>query len=312
MTKVKRTPVALEKHEIPGTDIWFNRVPSDDHPYKQTIDPDYVFRKELVQEVSYCLETNTNCMLIGDTGAGKSSLVVQMAAQLNRPLIRLNLNGESDTTVLLGRDYPTITPEGVRTMVYRRGPLAKAVEHGYWILLDEIDAALQPVLFCLQQVLEKDGHLVLEDTESTVIKRHPNFRFFATANTVGIASRHKLLHSGTMGRMNEATLDRFGVLIHVPYMEPTQEEVVISQNVPDLDEDFIKAIVRIANETRKNLQDDRLASTFSTRRCIDWAQAMTRFHPLRAATLTILNKLNQQDYKVVEGVIQRYFGNEEV
>jgi len=310
---VKRQPVStvpLEKHEIPGTGIFFHRVSEFEHRYAQVIDEHYVFRKDLVQEIGFCLETNTNCMLIGDAGAGKSSLVVQMAAQLNRPLIRLNLNGESDTSVLLGRDYPVVSETGVRTMAYRKGPLAEAVEQGYWLLLDEIDAALQPVLFCLQQVLEDGGKLVLEDTESTVIKKHPNFRLFATANTIGISGRNRMLYSGTVQRMNEATLDRFGCLLYVPYMPPDQEEAVISRKVPELDVDFVRAIIRIAQETRKNLQDDRLSCTFSTRRCLQWAQAMTRFHPLRAAKMTVLNKLNQEDFKVLEGVIQRFFGNE--
>lgn len=309
MARVKRQQVTLEKHEIPGTGVTFHRIPGYEHPYVPDIDENYVFRKDLVQEVSYCLETNTNCMLIGDAGSGKSSLIIQLAAQLNRPLRRLNLNGESDTTVLLGRDYPSVDTEGNRTMVYRKGPLAEAVELGYWVLLDEIDAALQPVLFCLQQVLEEDGKLVLEDGDATVLKPHPNFRIFATANTVGIAGRNRMLYSGTAQRMNEATLDRFGCLMYVTYMEAGLEEQVIVQKVPELDADFVKAIVRIANETRKNLQDDRLTCTFSTRRCLHWAQAMTRFHPLRAAKLTVLNKLNNDDYKVLEGVVQRFFGN---
>lgn len=308
MAKIQRQQV-VEKHEIPGTGILFSRSPVSEYPYQHEFDSDYVFRKELVQEVGYCLESGANCMLVGDTGFGKSSLIVQLACQLHRPLVRLNLNGESDTQVLLGRDYPGVTPEGVRQMIYRRAPLARAVELGYWILLDEIDAALQPVLFCLQQVLEEGGSLVLDDADGTVISKHPNTRIFATANTVGIAGAHKLLYSGTTHRLNEATLDRFNVVIHVPHPDPDLEELIISRKVPDLDSDFVKAIVRIAVETRRNLQDDRLSCTFSTRRCIDWARAMRRFHPLRAAKLTVLNKVGPDDAKVLEGVIQRFFGN---
>jgi cobaltochelatase CobS len=298
----------MEEYTIPGTGVTFHRNPKANHEFIPECDETYVFREELVEMAAYCLDTTTNCMLIGDAGAGKSSLVVQLAAHLRRPLRRLNLNGESDTTVLLGRDMPTMNKDGSRSMVYRRGPLAEAAEHGWWVLLDEIDAALQPVLFCLQQVLEDDGCLVLEDADATVIRPHKNFRIFATANTVGIAGRNRMLYSGTSQRMNEATLDRFGVLIHVPYMEAAQEEIAIQNKVPTLDSDFVKAIVKIANDSRKNLQDDRLSATFSTRRCIQWAQAMTRFHPVIAAKMTVLNKLNPDDFKVLEGVIQRYFG----
>ena len=303
-----RKPVRTKKHEIPGTGVYLDAVPDFEHPFIPTLDPKYVFRTELVQEVAYCLETNSNCMLVGDAGAGKSSLIEQLAAQLNRPLRRVNLNGESDTSVLEGRDYTVKDEQGNNVLKFIPGPLAVAVQNGYWFLCDELDAALQPIIFVLQQLLEDDGKLVLSDVEGTVIRKHPAYRFFATANTVGIAGRNRLLYSGTMQRMNEATLDRFGVLINVGYMESELEERVIHGRVPDLDMDFVKAIVRIANDTRKNLQDDRLACTFSTRRCIHWAQAMTRFHPVRAAKLTVLNKLSQDDYKVLEGVIQRFFG----
>lgn len=309
MPELNREPVrhSIVKYEIPGTGVYLDQVRGLDHLFIPAIDPHYVFRKDLVQEVAYCLETNTNCMLVGDAGTGKSSLIEQLAAQLNRPLRRVNLNGESDTSVLEGRDYTVKDAQGGNTLEFVPGPLAVAIKNGYWFLCDEIDAALQPVIFLLQQVLEDDGKLVLSDIDGTVVRKHSAYRFFATANTVGIASRNKVLYSGTMGRMNEATLDRFGCLIDVGYMPSELEERVICGKVPDLDVDFVKAIIRIANDTRKNLRDDRLGCTFSTRRCLHWARAMTRFHPVRAAKLTVLNKLNPDDYKVLLGVVERYF-----
>lgn len=300
--------VQVVKHEIPGTGIYLDRVEGIEHSLIPPVISEYHFRKDLVEEIAYCLEEGVNCLLVGDTGTGKSSVIEQLAAQLNRPLRRMNMHGESDTTVLLGRDYPTLAEDGTRTLTFRPGPLPLAVERGYWFLVDEIDAALQPVLFCLQQLLEEGGKLVLENTEGTVIKPHPAFRFFATANSVGIASRNRLLYTGTMARMNEATLDRFGVVIHVGSMDVAIEEQVIHARVPNLDMDFVEAIVRIAQEARKDLSNDRIACSFSTRRCLQWAQAMTRFHPLRAAKLTVLNKLAEDDYRVLEGVVQRYFG----
>lgn len=302
--------VQIVKHEIPNTGIYLDRVEGFTHSLIPEGIPEYCFRRDLVEEIAYCLETGTHCLLVGDAGTGKSSIVEQLAHQLNRPLRRMNLHGESDTTVLLGRDYPSIAEDGTRILQFRRGPLPEAVALGYWILLDEIDAALQPVLFCLQQLLEEGGKIVLEDTEGTVLKPHPAFRFFATANSVGIASRHKLLYTGTMTRMNEATLDRFGAVVHVEPMPAALEQEVIRKRVPALDADFVEAIVRIAGEARKDLSNDKIACTFSTRRCLQWARAMTRFHPLRAAKLTVLNKLAEDDYRVLEGVVQRYFGKD--
>lgn len=295
---------------VPGTDVVLQKCGDIAAMAPGLIpekDPHYAFRARYVEEIAFAIETRQNCLLVGDAGVGKSSIVEQLAALTRTPLRRANLHGESDTTIFVGRDKPTEI-NGVRQMVYEPGLLAEAMEQGYWLLLDEIDAALQPVLFVFQQVLEDQGKLILEDGKGTVVRKHPNFRIFATGNTVGIASRNRLLYSGTLGRMNEATLDRFGTVIHVEPLSPDIEKTVICSKVPDLDPDFVEAIVKIAGETRNQLQDEQLSCTFSTRRCLQWAQAMTRFHPLRAAKLTVLNKLNQDDYKVLEGVIQRFFG----
>jgi len=160
----------------------------------------------------------------------------------------------------------------------------------------------------LQQMLERGGKLTLEDAAATVVERAKGFMFFATGNSIGIAGRHRTMYAGT-NRMNEATLDRFDAVIHVTEMDAKLEEEVVARNAPGLDRDFVKAIVRIAKEVRDQLRDDQLSCSFSTRRCIQWALAMKTFHPLRAARLSVLNKLNAEDCKVLEGVIQRYFGS---
>lgn len=294
--------------QIPGTGVTLPKKSGPAHDLVPEPDPNYIFRQLYVEEVAYAIERNQNCMLVGDAGVGKSSLIEQIGAHCNHPVRRVNLHGESDTTLFVGRDKPSVV-DGERAMIYARGLLAEAMEEGFWLHLDEIDAALQPVLFVFQQILEDGGKLVLEDGKGTVVRKHSGFRCFATANTVGIASRNRLLYSGTLGRMNEATLDRFGCVIHMEPLEPAMEEKVICAKVPDLDVDFVKAIVRIANETRNQLKNEELSCTFSTRRCLQWADAITRFHPLRAAKLTVLNKLNVDDYKVLEGVVQRYFGD---
>lgn len=308
MTAAIKHPDQHRMVTIPGTRMDMPvRAP---HPYGDhvpDVDESYSFRKPLVRALMYAIKEGENVMLVGDAGVGKTSLVEQLAAHTNTPLRRVNLHGETDTTLFVGRDKPTMV-DGERTLVYQWGILAEAMSKGWWLLLDEIDAALQPVLFILQQVLEDGGKLLLEDGQGTVVRKHPDFRIFATANSVGIAGRNRLLYSGTMGRMNEATLDRFGVVLHVDPLDEKTEIEVLCAKVPKLDPDFAKAIVKIANDVRGQLQNEQLTCTFSTRRCIHWAKALDEFHPVHAAKMTILNKLNQDDYQVLEGVISRYFG----
>lgn len=294
---------------VPGTQVALPVRQGPKHALVPDLDPDYVFRPAYVAEAVYALKNRQNCLLIGDAGVGKTSLVEQLAALGNHPVRRVNCHGESDTTLFVGRDRPT-EKDGVRQFVYELGILAEAMTEGYWLLLDEIDAALQPVLFVLQQVLEDDGKLLLEDGKGTVVRKHPDFRIWATANTVGIASRNRLLYSGTVGRMNEATLDRFGCVSHVQPMEPELEQKVLAAKHPDIDPDILGGMIKIANETRTQLKNEQLSCTFSTRRLLQWANAMGEFMPLHAARLTVLNKLNAEDYKVLEGVIKRYFGED--
>lgn len=294
---------------IPGTTVVMKKRPGRGERHELVPVPweGYFFRQNYVEEIAWGVENKQNIMLVGDTSVGKSSLVEQLAALTNTPLRRVPLHGESDTTIFVGRDKPT-KRDGLPAMEYRPGLLAEAMRLGHWLLLDEIDAALQPVLFVFQQVLEDQGKLMLEDDAGTIVHKHPDFRIFATANTIGAAGRHKLIYTGTLGRMNEATLDRFGVTLHMEYLSPKDETQVICAQVPELDVDFVKAIVRIAGDVRKQMEHEQLSCTLSTRRCIYWARAMTQFHPLRAAKITILNKLDVDDAKVLEGVIQRYFG----
>ncbi len=307
MSAVQRQPIAPARVTVPGTSITLPVRMSPANPLIPLLDPTYIFRTDLVEEVAFAIEAKQNCMLVGDAGAGKSSLIEQLAALTNNPLRRCNLHGESDTTLFVGRDIPTEV-DGVRTLVYKWGILAQAMRDGQWLLLDEIDAALQPVLFVLQSMLEDNGRLLLEDADGTVVHKHPDFRLFATANTVGIASRNKVMYSGTMSRLNEATIDRFGAVVHVGNLAMDDEIRLIMSRVPETDPDFARAIVLVANEIRTALAKDQITTTMSTRKCLQWAHAIRFFHPMRAAKVTIMNKLGAEDAKVVDGVIQRYFG----
>ena len=257
------------------------------HPRAPRVRP-YRFPQTQVEDISIAIEENMNVMLTGPTGCGKTSIIIALAAILGRPLIRFNMNGETRVSSLVGQKRPA-TKDGALTLEFCKGDLAIAMQEGYWVLGDEFDAAPPPVLFVMQPVLEEDNRkLHLPDTGET-ITAHPDFRFFATGNTIGYRANARARHAGTH-MMNAALVDRFGMVIAADYPERTEEIERIKVNVPECDEGFIDGIARVAEELRK---DDKFRADFSTRRCIQWARLVHRYDydVLRAAELAVVRKL---------------------
>lgn len=299
----KKAPVTSLRREIPGTNMSI-AVRPESHPLVPVHNPGYQFRQDLVEKVLYGIESGEKVLLSGDAGVGKSSLVEQLASLSCTPLHRRNMHGATEPEEILGNFE---TPEAGK-LAYREAFLPTAMREGHWVLFDEIDSAEQPVLFVLQMVLEDQGALALPDPNNTVIRPHPNFRLFATANTVGRAGANRLLYSGTMRRMNEATLDRFGVVVFVEPPDAELEMEIIMNAVPGFNGAFAEGLVQAATKVRAALRGEELTTTLSTRRLIQWARAMKAgFRPLKAAEFTVLSKIGPDDHDAVKGIIDRVF-----
>ena len=326
---------------IPGTDVVMEgfHTPHKRAPKKKP----YRFDSQLVQEVAIAVKLGMNCLFAGPTGCGKTSLPIQIAAQLGIPCVRFNMDGETRVTHIRGAQKPA-AKDGVLTLVFVLGMLAQAMREGWWVVLDEIDAAMPSVLFVLQSVLEEGNRALRIPETGEVIEAHPDFHVFATSNTIGYRSYKRAHHAGT-NMMNTAFVDRFGMIIAVDY-PPKEEEIErIRVHVPQLasgflyashDEDggvievnvgsaMIDGIARVAEELRRA---ERFRADFSTRRCIQWARLAEQFHNtawkpeapqgnlpfdmLRAANLSVLRKLDTAtDMKVAKEMIQRVFAYEE-
>lgn len=290
--------------EIPGTRFSVPVMGNGKHPRVPTRDEAYMFREPLCVPILFGIEANTPVMLTGNAGGGKSSLVQQLAAISGVPLVRFNCHTGVDDQMLIGAKEP----DGeTKTFKWIDGPVVQAMRNGWWLLLDEIDRATQPVLFVLQSVLEDDGKLELPTKE--VVEKHPNFRIFASANTVGAAGAHRSFYVGAPSRMDEATLDRFGAAVYVDYMPIEMEKEILLRKVPDAHPKLVDAMLSIASEVRQQLESDNITATFSTRRMLHWARATVfGMHPRAAAEITILNKLDPEDASVLRGFIERSFG----
>lgn len=281
----------------------------------------YRFIPKLVEEIAIAVRINLNVMLVGPAGCGKTSLPVQVAAHAGYSCVRFNLNGETRVAHLRGQQRPA-AEDGVLTLAFTPGLLAEAMRAGWWVILDELDAAPPPVLFVLQPVLE-EGNRTLDIPETGErVDAHPDFRVFATSNTVGFRSRARGRHAGT-NIMNTALVDRFGMLIGVDYPSRTDENEIVRIHAPGLAKTpegkiIIDGCCRVAEKLRG---DDRFKADFSTRRVIQWVQLIEQFpvanhkatkslpwDVLRAANLAALRKFESPtDAKVAYEIVCRQF-----
>lgn len=299
----RKKPASAESVLIPNTELTLPRIGDGSHVRVPKWDPDYNFRPEIFYPLVFAVDSNQPVLLTGDAGGGKSSAVEQLAHLLGAPLVRYNCHTGVDDQALVGAKEP----DGeTRELVWKDGLVVRAMREGWWLLLDEMDRAVPTVLFVLQNVLEENGRITLPTGE--VVTKHPNFRIFATANTIGPSADHRSLYVGASGRLDEATLDRFGVVIHVEYMDAATEKKIIAAKVPEVDPDFLEQMIEVANEARQSLASDLVTSTFSTRRLLQWARASGYgFHPATAAQLAFINKLTPEDASTVRGVVERHF-----
>jgi len=268
-------------------------VPAEDSNYHFCDEAEYV---------SGSILHNDRVLLVGHTGCGKSSLVEQIAARLNHPLIRFNLHGETASSDFIGQ-HKVINGE----MKYQYGVLPRAMREGQILVLEELDAADPSVLFTLQGVLEPCGKLVIADNGGEIIEPHKDFRLVATANTLGCGDDSGL-YAGT-NVLNASFLDRWGAVFELDYLPEDKEAELIMKKVPELAQAVASQLVQLAAAVRKAYEEEQLSSTFSTRRLLALAEKVISYKSAaQALRVTVLNKLPASDRAVVLEISQRILG----
>ncbi len=313
--------------QLPGTaqpDTWCSvrevfgidsdlRVPAFSEPSEHvpTADPAYVFDRQTTLAVLAGFTHNRRVLLQGLHGTGKSTHIEQIAARLNWPCLRLNLDSEITRLDLLGRDA-IVLRDGLQVTEFREGLLPWAMQNPVALVLDEYDAGRPELMFVIQRLLEVEGKLTLPE-QNRVLSPHPGFRLFATANTVGLGDTSGLYH-GTQA-LNQGQLDRWHIVARLDYPAAEVEQRIVLSKLPDYDSAEgrrqVAGMIRCAGLIRLGFAAGDLATTMSPRTVLSWAENTLIFGDLDSSfRLSFLNKCDELERELVEEYFQRAFGRD--
>ena len=271
------------------------------------VDPAYSFDPEVTLAILAGFTHNRRVLVQGAHGTGKSTHIEQVAARLNWPAVRVNLDGHISRMDLVGRDA-IVVRDGAQVTEFVEGMLPWALQNPVALIFDEFDAGRPEVMFVIQRVLEKDGRLTLLD-QNRVITPHPSFRLFATANTVGLGNLTGLYHGTQV--LNQAQIDRFNVVATLNYLEPAKEATIVLAQVPDADPAVVDQMIAVAGLTRDGFAAGDLSTVMSPRTVISWAENLGIFgDPASAFRLAFVNKCDEAEQPLVAEYFQRAFDTE--
>lgn len=276
------------------------------------IDPAYKFDAETTRAICAGFAFDRRVMVQGYHGTGKSTHIEQVAARLNWPLIRVNLDSHVSRIDLVGKDA-IVLKDGKQITEFREGILPWTIQRPIALVFDEYDAGRPDVMFVIQRVLEAQGKLTLLD-QNRVIKPNPFFRLFSTTNTIGLGDTTGLYH-GTQ-QINQGQMDRWSIVTTLNYLPHDVEADIVLAKSPHYDnaegKRTIAAMVRVADMTRNAFMNGDISTVMSPRTVITWAQNAEIFGGDLALSfrMTFLNKCDELERGAVAEFFQRAFGQD--
>ena len=304
--------IEVDVREVFGLDVDL-KVPafSEGSEYVPTLDEAYQFDHDTTLAILAGFAHNRRVMIQGYHGTGKSTHIEQVAARLNWPCIRVNLDSHISRIDLIGKDA-IVLRDGKQVTEFREGILPWALQNPVAIVFDEYDAGRADVMFVIQRVLEVDGKLTLLDT-NRVIHPNPSFRLFATANTVGLGDTTGLYH-GTQ-QINQGQMDRWSIVSTLNYLPQETEREIVLAKMPEWSDaegkGRINNMISLADLTRKGFIAGDISTVMSPRTVITWAENTRILGDVKLAfRLSFLNKCDEMERPVVAEYYQRCFDDE--
>ena len=287
------------------------RAFSERADYVPDVDEAYHFNPEVTLAILAGFTHNRRVMLQGLHGTGKSTHIEQVAARLNWPCMRVNLDGHISRLDLVGKDTIVIRDDRQVTE-FQEGIVPWSLQRPIALVFDEYDAGRADVMFVIQRLLERDGKFALID-QNRVLTPHPYFRLFATANTVGLGNSTGLYHGTQL--LNHGQIDRWNIVATLNYLSAEEEMAIVQSRTPEFSSEkqkkLLKSMVALATLTREGFVVGDLSTLMSPRTVISWAENTLIFDDhILAFRLSFLNKCEEDEHPIIAEYFQRCFDEE--
>ena len=292
----------IDTKEIFGVECTFKVFGfQSSNDYVPAIDKNYKFDPDTTRSVLAGFSNNRRVLIQGYHGTGKSTHIEQIAARLNWPCVRINLDSHISRIDLIGKDA-IVLKDGKQITEFQDGILPWAYQNPVAIVFDEYDAGRPDVMFVIQRILEANGKLTLLD-QSRVINPNKYFRLFATANTVGLGDTSGLYH-GTQ-QINQGQMDRWSIVSSLNYLENSEEEKIILSKINELNtkkgKEIINSMVSTADLTRAGFINGDISTVMSPRTVITWAENFLLFNDIEYSfKLSFLNRCDELERSIIE------------
>jgi len=310
---ISQPDITLSARETFGVDFDMD-IPafSEASEHVPPLDKAYIFDRETTQAICAGFAHDRRVMIQGYHGTGKSTHIEQVAARLNWPLVRINLDSHVSRIDLIGKDA-IVLKDGKQITEFREGLLPWALQNPVALTFDEYDAGRPDVMFVIQRILEAQGRLTLLD-QNKVITPHKAFRLFSTTNTVGLGDTTGLYH-GTQ-QINQGQMDRWSIVTQLNYLSYESEEAIVLAKSPSFDtaegKDILASMVRVADMSRKAFMNGDISTVMSPRTVMNWAENTRIFDGdiAQAFRMTFLNKCDELERPIIAEFYQRAFGKD--